>query len=594
MGHRLQKALLYLRTARHLKPSQVFWRVRYRLDHRPASPYQAPHPLPSADGDVVERLGRLAAHWRAVAPPDPVRAAAFLRGRFTFINKTVQTARPVWRGLDVPKLWAYHLHYFEYARDIALLYPNPDSEAAATVRGWIDEWIDKNPRGTAPAWDAFPLSARLLNWTLIAAIYGWRDGRLLASLHDQADYLSRHLERDLLGNHLLKNAVALTVAGAFLDSPLEETGRALLEAEVRDQFLPDGGHIERSPMYHGFTLLDLLFACAVFEPVPAWLEVAVSRGLGFLHGISHDDGYAAQFNDGASGEGLRAVELAALALHFDPQPGPSARGTLAYPESGLYRLEPGGMGGLMIVKAGSATVNYQPGHAHSDLLSFEYSLRGERLLVNAGTHGYAESPCRAYCRSCAAHNTIRINDEEQMEHWSTFRVARRIHGEVLEWKPGEPLLRAAYTTRRGYRHERLFAWDSGGWCRVQDRITGKGALRVETFLHFHPDCAVEPMETTPPSALYRSFRLKTATQQLQLLVFGAEKVTQVRGTTPLGPGWYFPRFGEARPADTLVAQASGAGDLTVSFVIAPCDELGRPPAIIRDFLAGWNGRRGPL
>ena len=32
--------------------------------------------------------------------------------------------------------------------------------------------------------------------------------------------------------------------------------------------------------------------------------------------------------------------------------------------------------------------NYQPGHAHADVLSFELSLFGQRLLVNIGTSEY--------------------------------------------------------------------------------------------------------------------------------------------------------------------------------------------------------------
>lgn len=592
MGHRLRKGLLYWHTARHLKPSQVFWRLRYRMGSGRPPHYTAPNPLPSVDERVAERLRGLARHWSVAVPPDPARVQSFLRGRFTFINKTVQSARPLWRGLDVPKLWAYHLNYFDYGRDIALLHPDGNSPEAAILRTWMQDWMAKNPRGTSPAWDAFPLSARLINWSLIVSIYGWRDFELVSSLHEQLDYLATHLERDLLGNHFLKNATAMAVAGALLNSPRWEEGVALLKAQVQSQFLPDGGHIERSPMYHALALRDLVVACAVLEPRPAWLEEHVARGLAFLAGISHEDGSLAQFNDGAVGEGPSGVELRKLALHFDPDLPVASGGSAAFPESGLYRLEPGGVGGLMLVKAGESTVNHQPGHAHSDLLSFEYSLRGERLLVNTGTHGYAESPCRFYCQSSASHNTLRINGEEQLEHWSTFRVGRRIHGEVLHWDPCEPALRAAYTTRQGNRHERLFAWDSGGWCRVQDKISGKGALSVETFLHFHPDCRVEALENRPCSGVYRPYRLSTGRQILQLLIFGAKEVDHFRGSVPLGPGWFFPRFGEAVAADTLVARSEGNKEMTISFVIAPCDEHGIPPEIIQNFLSAWKPRNG--
>lgn len=79
---------------------------------------------------------------------------------------------------------------------------------------------------------------------------------------------------------------------------------------------------------------------------------------------------------------------------------------------------------------------------------------------------------------------------------------------------------------------------------------------------------------------------------LQLLIFGASDVTQHRGIAPLGPGWYFPRFGEAVAADTLVARSEGYQDLTISFVIAPCDEHGIPPEVIQHFLSAWKPRNG--
>ena len=127
---------------------------------------------------------------------------------------------------------------------------------------------------------------------------------------------------------------------------------------------------------------------------------------------------------------------------------------------------------------------------------------------------------------------------------------------------------------------------------MQDKISGKGALSVETFLHFHPECRVEVMEERPCSGVYRPFRLRTGTQILQLLIFGANLVTHHRGKVPLGPGWYFPRFGEAVAADTLVARSEGNKEMTISFVIAPCDEQGLPPKIIQNFLSAWHQRNG--
>lgn len=590
MVPRMQQALLYWHTLRHLKASQLYWRLRYRVGDGRKRRYGAPQPLPATDAGARDRLFAFAKHWAAAAPPDAARAEAFLAGRFTFLNKTVQSTHPLWSGLDVPKLWNYHLHYFDFARDVALRYPDPDGPEAERVRGWMLDWVEKNTDYDAVAWDAFPLSARLMNWSLVLALYGWDDFQLRDSMHLQLDYLRQHLERDLRGNHLLKNAAALVVAGTLLDSAHRGPGLALLKAEVGSQMLADGGHIERSPMYHAQVLLDLLLVSAVSEPLSPWLAAAVERGLGFLHGVTHGDGRLAQFNDGAAGEGIAPGTLHALAAPFHGHVA-LPTGSMAYPNSGLYRLAPAAAAGLVLVKAGDATVNYQPGHAHSDLLSFEYSLDGRRILVNAGTHGYAGSPYRDYCRTTAAHNTVRINGQEQLEHWSTFRVARRVHARVRAWDEAVPALRASYRTFQGPRHERTVQWDPEGWWRIVDTVTGRGALSLESFLHLHPDCTAETLDSVEGGPVITAYRIVAGGTALILLAVGASDVAVVSGSEAPYQGWYFPRFGEAVPAPVLVLAAEGRDTVRLGVALVPGGA--DPGAAARDLaraVAGPSGR----
>ena len=89
-------------------------------------------------------------------------------------------------------------------------------------------WRERNSTGTEVGWEPYPLSLRIVNWLKFLVRYG-RDleqrgeGRkidlLLPSLAQQAATLDRRLEKDLLGNHLLKNIKALLFAGALLETP---------------------------------------------------------------------------------------------------------------------------------------------------------------------------------------------------------------------------------------------------------------------------------------------------------------------------------------------------------------------------------------
>ena len=85
-------------------------------------------------------------------------------------------------------------------------------------------------------------------------------------------HLQANIEDDVLGNHVIRNARGLVAGGAaFGEQRFVDRGLALLKRELRQQVLPDGGHYERSPVYHLLVLRDLL-------------EVEVLTGAAFLDG----------------------------------------------------------------------------------------------------------------------------------------------------------------------------------------------------------------------------------------------------------------------------------------------------------------------
>ena len=102
-------------------------------------------------------------------------------------------------------------------------------------------------------------------------------------------------------------------------------------------------------------------------------------------------------------------------------------------DAGYYGAR--GSGHYVVCDAAPIGPDYQPGHAHGDLLSFELSLAGRRVIVDAGVHGYDGDPLRAWCRSTRAHNTVEIDGEDQCEFWGTFRVARRARPRDVVWTP---------------------------------------------------------------------------------------------------------------------------------------------------------------
>jgi len=92
-------------------------------------------------------------------------------------------------------------------------------------------------------------------------------------------------------------------------------------------------------------------------------------------------------------------------------------------DSGFFRCKFGQ--GFLIGDIGKIGPDYIPGHGHADILSFELSLRNQRVLVNSGTSLYEESEERVRQRSTSSHNTVEIDGQSSSEVWKSFRVGRR-------------------------------------------------------------------------------------------------------------------------------------------------------------------------
>ncbi len=557
----------YLRSAAYLKPSQIAWRLYYTLRRRlgwtPRPP--APAAPPRFNQECLDRLEACARCWAASAPPPEHSLAALRAGRFEFLQFPVDGSDgPPWHKTGLPRLWRYHLHYFDYLRAWALgalRMPELDGDVA---RAWIADWIAHNPPGTDVAWDAFPTAARLMNWALAEAVFRWDDDSVRGSFAQQAEALRRSMEHDVRANHLLQNAAGLAVAGSLLDAPFLEDALALLERETREQVLADGGHYERSVMYHCHAMAWLVLVRAALAHPPDWLGAAIARMDAFLAGICHPDGGIPLFGDAA-----RDDALPPRALHqFTGVPRQRPEGLpRSFPESGYYVLG-SSEATRLTAKAGPPGPAYQLGHAHADALSYECSVGGRLVLVDSGVHGYAESPLRAYCRATRAHNTVSVNSGEQLEAWGVFRVGRRYSATVHAWGRHTRgyVLRASHDGFRPCLHRRaIHALDDGYWV-VIDHVSGPGVLDAESYVHLHPDFAM-----TAETGTWRAGPVSIAP-------FGHAAAMCVRGVESPKQGWYCPAFGVSMPSDTLILQTSGSSQLRFGYAIVPAGAPDPAPA----------------
>lgn len=414
---------------------------------------------------------------------------------FAFLNesRSVSTSA-AWNDPAVEKLWLYNLHYFD----------DLNAVGASTRREWhtqlIDRWIAENPPGCGNGWEPYPSSLRIVNWIKYALNDGELSPRAIASLAVQVRSLNERLEFHLLGNHLLANAKALIFAGAFFEQEEAEAwltrGLAVLRREIPEQILADGGHFERSPMYHSIIMEDLLDIeniCKAYGIVPVIDDDVVDRMRGWLSAMCHPDGEIAFFNDAAFGVASSLMELNGYMerLHHLAQKAP-ADGVLQLAESGYIRLQK--ELSVLLLDVAPVGPSYLPGHAHADTLSFELSLQGRRVMVNSGTSCYGSGKLRQRQRGTAAHNTLVVDGQDSSEVWGGFRVARRARVQSIAISEAMGVARVE-ATHDGYR--RLFggnlhrrSWQlKEGVLLIEDEVTGNFD-RAEIRFHLHPDVKV--------------------------------------------------------------------------------------------------------
>jgi len=425
--------------------------------------------------------------------------------RFTFLNATQTLANIDWNNTYVNALWNYHLHYFDFT-----LCCHADQRARNELERLVTSWIDGAKVGTSAGWNAYPISLRLVNWVYaFSRVHRQLEPsfarKLQASIQVQAEFLSAHLEFQLLANHLVKNVKALIVAGLFLTrEDLLRQSETLIWRELKEQVLDDGGHYERSPMYHAQSLADFVECYALLKAFgrlnqdqEALFSSRLRRMAGFLQAMSHSDGTIALFNDSANTAATRPAPILASveAVAGLPETVP-----VSFPDTGYFLRASDGGAEKIIVDAGPPSAEYNMAHAHCDMLSYELFLDGGPLVVDPGVHGYDADPFREYCRSTRAHNTVVFDRKEQSEVWGTFRMARRasiLSGKAVSGKnDDEWMFEGSYSPYydrdlvHSRRIERLSnrEWANGEWV-VTDKAT-KSGLPAVSFVHLHPSVSI--------------------------------------------------------------------------------------------------------
>lgn len=484
-----------VRTVRHFRPAQVFHRVRSMTRHRLLEPL-LPGPPSLADPASMPEVVATPPSSPLRTPPTAEGPVSIL-GRETSLSPSISWSDPDW--LDGTLLSRFHLHYHDYLSQL------PDASAAALLL----DWIEANPASASGAWKVswhpYVISVRTVAWMQLLAnrprLLGTESRSVvMRSLVAQLRHLERNLEKDVGGNHLVRNTRALAWGAAFFDGSDANRWHRIASESLHqilgEQILADGFHFERSPSYHLQVFADLIECRSV---IPASLlanrlDKTLADMAQVAVDITHPDGLPSLMADGGLHMTPPTTELTDAMNKVTGRPVPSPSDRFSYPEGGYHGFRSHRL--YLLVDCGPIGADHLPAHGHGDILSFELSVDGLRFIVDPGVYEYETGVRRDYSRSTAAHNTVTLDGLDQAEFWSSFRVGRRPSDIEAHLEADGDTFRLV-GSHDGYRHlrggpihERRFV-AGAQIVTVSDVIKGGAGQSVRSAIVLHPDVEAE-------------------------------------------------------------------------------------------------------
>lgn len=521
----LTKAIRLYHTVKYLKLKQVVWRLIYLLPRLSTIETSAPktNSIPFIN---IAKLGITKDY-----------------DHFTFLNEVNQLSMVGWDNPSQPKLWRYNLHYFDCLNQLGV-----ENEEVALQSNLINKWITENPYGKGTGWEPYPTSLRIINWIKWHFKTNSLSAEAKLSLWHQVNWLAGRPEYHLLGNHLLINAKALLFAcvifGLDKHSAIYRKALKILKKELSEQFLNDGAHFELSPMYHALAMEDLLDLYQLKSSLPSnfpgqEIEEKFLNGMNWLHYMSYRSGELAHFNDCANDIAPTLSELKELGQKVGLKGALNSDIKFNYfKNSGFVVLKNETV--HLIADIGDIGPDYLPGHAHADSLSFELSIKGQRVIVNSGTGEYGLSQERLRQRSTAAHSTIELDGKSSSEVWSGFRVAQRARITEVEICGDDNRVELS-AVHDGYTRIKSKSLHKRSWklndssIEIIDEVSGTGNS-VQLRYYLHPDIHVEIHD--------ESVLLRTNSEKLAKI--RTEQNVQVLDTT------YHDKFGSSKKNKCLL------------------------------------------
>ncbi len=465
--------------------------------------------------------------------------------KFNFLNQTFEMDDKINWELNIAnknfRLWLMNLHYMEYLEEVN------NNDFLKLVEAWVEQnKIFRNNFDWA-AWNSYSLSLRTIVWMQQFAFRGINLNlaqyeKTKQSLFLQLLYLERNIEKDIGGNHIIKNIKTLLWAAKFFSGNhsirWKETAVQLLNKELDEQILPDGVHFELSTAYHCQVFVDLLECYYVLENphLKSKLHDKLDSMAQAINDFTHPDNIISVFNDGSVNMSYPANECLSV---WGKISGNFTRMNrhIKLESSGYYGFRNKDI--YILIDVGRVGADHLPAHSHGDIFSFELSAGKERIIIDPGVYEYNPGEKRNYSRATSSHNTLTLDDIDQCEFYGAFRVARRANVKIQNYVTREDgfELSAAHD---GYKrlsgkplHLRKFKLNKN-IIEITDEIIGGNGQLAATNLLLHPECEIISGDN--------EIRIKKNDSVILINTSAKYEIM---------PAYYFPAFGKSIPAKKI-------------------------------------------
>lgn len=441
-----------------------------------------------------------------------------------------------------------HQHLVTLAKAYRL---SGDEKFVAELLAQWDHWQRSNPYPLGINWaSSLEVALRSLSWLWVyflladsgALPAGFREEWLRAlAIHGR--HIEKHLSTYFSPNtHLLGEAVALFFMGTLCpEIPSAQRwklrGWQMVLEESKRQVLRDGLHFEQSTYYHvyalDFFLHARILASANGVAIPPEFDETIQKMLNALcilgsvaapARLGDDDGGRvfdgrrnraehmldplatgavifgrADFRSVAGGlheETLWLLGAPGIAKFDAVGSASRARPAASMAIDGLHVLSSLDADELLVFDAGAQGA-LTAGHGHADALSVTFAAHGRTLLIDPGTCEYVGER-RDRFRGTAAHNTLRVDEEEQAQPRGPFgwmslpriRTERRISGRSFDLiaasHDGYSRLQSPVT------HQRWIFSSHSGFYLVRDLVLGAGDHQLELLWHLGAGLSPRP------------------------------------------------------------------------------------------------------